>query len=351
MVLLDQVIQHHRPPCRRAAFIAAQAVDKALIFGMYPSMACNRLLLTLAAVALASCSSPSNSSTDAGSSNGGGATEGVAGLDLFPKLAGLWSGPASDTRLGDFPLVNMDFRAAGDSVLFGRVDLDSENSLRFAFTVELHSGTRVLVFRNGGLFRGLSRDTRTKLVETNGSSYRFCAIEGGCDYVNATFTFLSETSLEMRVLVRGALHEVWTSTRVEARSLPTPFPARTDLPADADFPMMPTAVIRVRWTSPLSAATDVWAIISTTSCVPSGSCQFSRWIKSRAIAGATDVQIQLDQVHAGPYSVLGVVDVNNNLQSNRFPDSGDLISVPSPTITIAAQETTNGEAFANFTFP
>jgi hypothetical protein len=280
------------------------------------------------------------------SSDGGG----VAGTELFGRLAGLWSGPATDTQLGDFPLKNIDLRAAGDSVLFGRVDLDLENSLRFAFAVEIHDGAPVLVFRNGGLFQGLSRDTRTRLVESDGTSYRFCALEGGCEYVDATFRFDSETSLELRVMVRGALHETWTPTRVETRPLPTPFPARTDLAGDADFPPLPSARIRVAWTAPAAASTDVWLILSTTSCVPSGACQFSRWMKAQVAAGATDVMFPLDQIHGGAYSILGVVDGNNNLESTRYPDAGDLLSVPSPTLTIAAEGTTTAEAFAGFSF-
>jgi hypothetical protein len=289
----------------------------------------------------AGCSSISASSPD------------VPGMDLLPRLAGLWSGPAQDTRLGDFPLKNMDLRAAGDSVLFGRVDLDAANSLRFAFAVELHEGQRVLVFRNGGLFMGLSRDTRTRLVDSDGSRYRFCAFEAqdGCDYVEATFTFSGDDQFELRVLVRGVLHEVWTPTRVESRQLPAGFPVRTDLAGDADFPPMPGATVAVEWPAPLAADADVWLILSTTSCLPDGACHSSRAISARAEAGATAVTIPLDQVHPGRYSLLAVVDGNSNMATTRLPDHGDLVSVPSPSVDVASAGMTSTTVTASFAIP
>ena len=89
----------------------------------------------------------------------------VAGLDLLPRLAGLWSGPATMTPLGTFKRMNMDLRAASGQVLFARADLDVFNSLRFAFEVEAPGGAPTLVYRNGGYFLGLLRDSRTALVE------------------------------------------------------------------------------------------------------------------------------------------------------------------------------------------
>ncbi len=311
------------------------------------------LALTSAALLVGCGSTSSAADTDASTSDAGNsdATSGsVAGIELLSKLAGLWSGPATDTRLGSFPLTTMDFRAAGDSVLFGRVDLDSENSLRFAFAGEVHGAERVLVFRNGGLFQGMSRDTRTKLMETDGQNYRFCAIDGGCTYTETKLKFASDTSLEMQVFVKGALHEKWSATRVETRTLPEGFPTRTDLPGDAEFPVMPSAEIKVKWATALSAPTDVWTILSTTSCFPSGACQFSRWIKGRAPVGATELKIRLDQIHAGTYNVLGVVDSNNNLATTRFPDRGDLLSVPSLSLDVTSG-VTSGDVSANFPFP
>ena len=307
----------------------------------------------------ASSSVPSTEQvTDAGSVQSQDATqpEMDAGTnvetDFFAKLNGLWSGPVTDTTLGSFPLTNMDFRAASDSVLFGRVDLDDKNSLRFAFAVELNKGRPTLIFRNGGLFQGLSRDTRTELVEHANSHYKFCSIASGCSYLQADLTFSSATSLELRVAVKGILHELWTAKRVEARQLPVGFPVHTNLSINDDFPSMPTAKIRVSWATPLTMATDVWAILSTTSCIPPSSCQFSRWVKSRAAAGATSATIRIDQIHSGDYAVLGVVDSNNNLATTRFADHGDLITASSPTIHLPLGATTTSvNAVANFLFP
>ena len=116
------------------------------------------------------------------------------GLSLFRRLAGLWSGPVTMTRLGAFPVVNMDFRPGSDHVLFGRVDLDAQNALRFAFSIETIAGKDTVVFRNGGLFRGVARDSRTVLVSADEQtgSFRFCAVDGGCDYIDAVFQLFPE---------------------------------------------------------------------------------------------------------------------------------------------------------------
>jgi hypothetical protein len=305
---------------------------------MEPSMNRSQLVVVTCA-ALVGCHSSSN------------ADGGIAGIELVSRVAGLWSGPATNTLLGDFPLINMDMRPAGDSVLFGRVDIDAQNSLRFAFSVEVQGGAPVLVFRNGGLFQGMARDTRTTLVDTDGTKYHFCALQGGCAYVDTTITFQSDIEFDLRVLVRGELHEIWHATRVESRPVPSGFPVRTDLPGDSDFPVMPAVNLHVSWSSAVTAPTDVWTILSTTSCVPSGDCRFSRWIKGTAAAGSTTIDIPLDQVHAGMYSLLAVVDNNGDLESIRTVDSGDWISVPTPTITVAATGVSAASAFADYTFP
>ena len=73
----------------------------------------------------------SDSSSDATPTSGAMTSGGdeVAGLELLPRLAGLWSGPATMTPLGTFPLMNMDLRAASGQVLFARADLDALTSL------------------------------------------------------------------------------------------------------------------------------------------------------------------------------------------------------------------------------
>lgn len=273
------------------------------------------------------------------------------GFDFFARIVGLWSGPATDTRLGNFPLTNMDFRAVSDGVLFARVDLDAQNSLRFAFQIEERNGVQKLIFRNGGLFQGLARDTRMELLSAATGVYRFCAVDMGCSYADATFSFASATSFEMRVLVRQQLHEVWTAQRVETRTLPDGFPLARNVSPSADFSEMGSAQVRITWTAPLAVQADVWAILSTTSCVPTGSCAFSRWIKTVAAAGATSTSIAIDQIHQGNYRLLAVVDRNNSLATTRFPDSGDTVSIPDSTIAIPANGQATTSVAATYSIP
>ena len=104
-----------------------------------------------------------------------GGSDTPAGLELMQRLAGLWTGPATMTPLGTFARMNMDLRAASAQVLFSRADLDEMNNLRFAFELEAPDGETTLVYRNGGYFLGLLRDSRTRLVEHTADSYRFCS--------------------------------------------------------------------------------------------------------------------------------------------------------------------------------
>src|SRR5690606_6437664 len=116
------------------------------------------------------------------------------------------------------------------------------NSLRFAFSIETIGGQEQLVYRNGGYFLGILRDTRTILVEQGENSYRFCAVDGGCDYIDALWELQSATELVFDVKVKGSPHVLWIADRVEARSLPDPFPIdeSSQGSGDAPFPAMPT---------------------------------------------------------------------------------------------------------------
>ena len=259
----------------------------------------------------------------------------------------------TNTVLGDFPLVNMDFRPVGDSVLFGRVDLDPNNALRFEFVAEVQSGMRPSwCFATVGCSTGWFAMTPEPCSWSRPATrYRFCAIQGGCDYVDATFELSSATQLSLNVLVKGQPHELGSAKRVEERTVPATFPAHTDLPGDEDFPPMPSGELHVTWATPVAAPTDVWVVLSTTSCIPTGSCQFSRWIKTSATAGATDATIRIDQLHGGAYSALAVVDANNDLASTLGPDAGDLISVISPQITVAPSGTTMANLAATYVVP
>lgn len=286
------------------------------------------------------CGSPS-SGGPADASVDAATTDGVHGLVLMTRLAGLWTGPATQTRLGDFPMMNVDFRGATEHLLFGRVDLDGANSLRMAFDVETIDGTDVLVFRNGGLFSGLSRDTRTVLVGADEAAgvYRFCATEaeGGCGYTDATWTFTGEEHVVLFVQVRGMPHLRWAARRAEVRELPSPFPATNEPVGTGSepFPPMPSLEVSVSWSTPLPAAADVWLILATTPCA-SGTCVPSRWFRASAEAGATSAVLTLDQVHGGAYRGTAILDRDGNVASTLRPGPGDGVSVPDTAITVGA---------------
>lgn len=294
----------------------------------------------------ASSEASSGGATGAGSSGGsapttggagttGGAQE-VAGLELTHRLAGLWSGPGTMTPLGDFALMNMDFRAASGHVLFGRVDLDAENNLRFAFEVEDHGAGPQLVYRNGGYFLGILRDSRALLESSDGTTWRFCSATQGCGYIDARFTFSAEDKFVLDVDVKGTQHLWWEATRAETRALPEPFPS--DLvpeASDAPFPTMPTLKVDVTWSEPLAQDGEVWVILTTLPCDMQLNCVHSRSLRASATAGATSGTLLFDQIHPGSYKMTAVLDRNGNMAETLFPDMGDGLSLPNQDVQVA----------------
>lgn len=272
--------------------------------------------------------------TTATPTTGGGAD--VGGLDMMPRLVGLWSGPASMTPLGTFPQMNMDVRAASDHVLFARADLDEDNSLRFAFEIEAPDGGPTLVYRNGGYFLGLLRDSRAALVEETEDSWRFCStLPQGCDYIDATFTFSGETDLVFDAKVKGAQHVYWEAKRKESRELADPFPADlTPQASDAAFPAMPSLKIDVSWAEPLMVDGEVWVILSTTDCDLQLSCTASRSLRKVVLMDDTSATLTIDQVHAGSYKLNAILDRNGNFATTQFPDTGDGIGQLNKDITV-----------------
>lgn len=266
---------------------------------------------------------PTSGEMSSGDMSSGG--DEVAGLELLPRLAGLWSGPASMTPLGTFQMMNMDLRAASGQVLFARADLDPLNSLRFAFEVEAPGGVPTLVYRNGGYFLGLLRDSRTALVEQGEDSWRFCFTGAqGCDYIDARWTFSGADALVFDVKVKGMQHVYWEAVRKEARPLPEPFPSDlTPLASDAEFPPMPTLKVDVGWAMPLAQDGEVWAIVTTTDCDLQLKCTYSRSLRAQVSAGATSASLTLEQVHPGPYKLNAILDRNGNMATTLYPDAGD----------------------------
>lgn len=300
---------------------------------------------------------------DAGPGDGG-AFDGGAGIDggslvadqgrsLFGRLAGLWSGPATQTRLGNFPLMNVDFRPVDGQVLFGRVDLDESNALRFAFSIETHQGREQLIYRNGGYFLGLLRDDRTQLLDVDLSEerYHFCHLTRGCDYTDVVFDFDGPERLHFRVLVRGQVHVDWQATRLEERPLAPGFEEGLVSQGDGDAPIptLPTLEVTTRWTAPLATPAPVWLIVSASGCSLSG-CVQARQLRAMASAGATQVNLRLREIHAAPYEVLVVLDRNGDLALTQSPGSGDGLSFPQ-AITVAATGTTAVNAAIAFDLP
>ncbi|MCA9654069.1 MAG: hypothetical protein H6712_08805 [Myxococcales bacterium] len=277
--------------------------------------------------------------TDDGVDSSTGESPGDDALELLERLPGLWIAPVtSTTSVGDFPIMAMDMRPADDRTIFSRVDLDAGNNLRFAFTVEEVDGAPTLIFRNGGYFLGILRDTRTALMEHDpeAETWRFCAIAGGCGYVEALVD-LSGDQLDMTAWVMGRPHMHWVGMLAEERPLDGPFPYdETPGSTDDPFPAMPTLRVTLSWADPLPEPTEAWIILSTTDCglVP-GSCSPSRFLRGTAETGATSIELTLDQIHAGDYRGNAVLDRNGNLGGTLFPDNGDLVSIPNQAVTVA----------------
>ncbi len=282
--------------------------------------------------------------SDAGmTTDAGTVTASIAGLDLLERLAGLWTGPATRTPLGDFRMMNVDFANASEQFVFGRVDLDAENALRFGYSVETHGGADVLTYRNGGYFLGLLRDDRTKLMEHNATegTYRFCHVERGCEHIDAVYDFDGDDRLIFDVFVRGAQHVYWDARRVEVGTLPASFTERlvTQGEGTAPFPDMPSLRVTVTFAA-LAAETPVWIVLSREECSLAGGCDVARTLKTIAPAGATSAELNVQQLHAAEYQAIAVVDRNANLEMVARPDSGDGVSLPNTPVIVAP----NGES-------
>lgn len=270
--------------------------------------------------------------TGGGSAQGGGGgamDAGVVGVELLGKLAGLWSGPATLTPLGNFPVMNFDLRPVDGQFVFGQSDLDAANTLRFGFSIETYGGRDVLAYRNGGFFQGVLRDSRTQLVEADGGTWRFCSVtDAGCGYIDARFS-VSGTQLTLDTRVRGNQHVLWNATRDELRSIPVPFPSDTASRGDgsAPWPTMASVNVTANFGVTLTAAADVWVILTTTPCFPTFNCKASRSVMRAASASDTSAMVTVPSVHAGTYKATVLVDLDRNFATTRAPSSGDRVAV------------------------
>lgn len=262
----------------------------------------------------------------------GGVVPDADSAAFFEAIVGLWVAPVTSwTSAGSFPTMNMDVRAASDGVLFSRVDLDADNSVRFAFQLEEHGGQPQLVFRNGGEFLGMVRDSKAVLEEHTGDTWRFCSISAGCGYIDARFAFETSERLRLDVDVMGMRHIEWVANRRETRTLGGGFPTPTPEPTDAPFPPMPQLEVQAQWSVPLEQAADVWIILTDTECGlnPVANCVPSRYMLTEAPAGSSNATLVLEQIHSGRYSANAVLDRNRNLIGGvLLPDPGDAVSFP-----------------------
>ena len=343
---------HHRPMRRASPRLAALALPFALAAcagddrGNAAEASASATASEATGEATTTTTTTATTASETSGTTGGGP---AVGLGLLTRLGGLWTGTATQTPLGTFPRMNMDMRAVGERLLFSRADLDADNNLRFAFAVETHGGDDVLVFRNGGYFLGLLRDTRAGLVDHDEAAgvYHFCALGMGCEYLDARFTFEGPDQLIFDVKVKGAQHVYWDATRVEARTLPDPFPVDAAAIGDGDepFPAMPSLRVDVNWLMATGGPATVWVILTQEACDLQSLCNHSRSLLRAVPSGSLGESVLFEQIHPGPYRMTAILDRNNNLAETLVPDTGDGISNPNQMITVAAE----GESAAKAT--
>ncbi len=291
-----------------------------------------------------------DSSSDGGGSSGDDGPPATDDVEAFMgALAGLWVAPVtSDTSVGDFPLMAMDMRPVDDRSIFARVDLDAANNLRFLFNVETHDGVDELVFRNGGFFLGILRDSRTRLVERDeaAGTWRFCAIgPAGCEYIDAVFT-IGQDTLDLNVDVLLMPHMHWAGQLAEPRPQPEVFPVDpTPGTATDPFPEMPQLTVDVTWTTPAEEGAYAWVVLTTSTCginPAAATCTPARYLRTAVDVGATSATLTFDQIHAGDYYGLAILDRNGNLGSGALlPDAVDGVSIPDAPVTVASEGMSN----------
>lgn len=272
-------------------------------------------------------------------------SEHTQAADLMSRTAGLWVGDASTSPVGPLPGLTLDFRLADGQVLFGRTDLSADLSLQFALLMETLEGEDKLVYASGADFFGTFRDTRTVLVDHTVTDdlveFHFCAVEQGCEYVDARWTFADEQQLELRVLVNGEPHLTWAAQRVEAVQLPESLPDTLESQGSSptEYPQLSMVQAMVTWAEPLSEPADVWIALANGPCDPDGACPFSRVTSVPAEAGATQAELQLPQIHPGEYFALAILDRNQDVLTTGGPGAGDGVSLPNQPLNIAPNDT------------
>jgi hypothetical protein len=153
-----------------------------------------------------------------------------AGLELLPRLAGLWSGPATMTPLGTFKLMNMDVRAASGQVLFSARGprRDEQPALRLRGRGPGGRADAGLSQRRL-LPRAPARLADGKLVEHEGEALVALLLDDaqGCDYIDARWTFSAADALVFDVKVKGQAARVLGRRRARRARPAGPVPRPT----------------------------------------------------------------------------------------------------------------------------
>lgn len=253
-----------------------------------------------------------------------GEGEALDDTGLFLRLAGLWAGPAdSQTSLGDFVLMSMDHRAS-DGVLFARGDLDADNAIRWWLWLDDAGHLR---FENGGFFAGFFRSDSCVLDSIVDDTWRFCAVDGGCDHIDARFAFSGSERLRLSIVVDGAPHATWDAELVEQR------PSLVPPPTTGIAPAVPSVAVSATFAE-VPAGASVWLVLTATRCGFTFDCHASRSFRQALTAGATSTSFVVNEVHPGDYFGVVVVDTNGNFSTSPFPDGGDRVSLPDRPVTV-----------------
>jgi hypothetical protein len=175
--------------------------------------------------------------------------EKILGIEFMQRVAGKWTGMNQSGPLGSAFPMTVEF-APNTGFMYGKLQLDPQNTVVWGFNIETYGGKDVLAYRNGGYLGGAKRDSRLQLIEYDAAKayYRFCAVKeqglpvDGCNYIDARYTFTAPDKMLFVVTTRaGKPHVHWDATRTETRPLPDPFPPTVVSQGQGEAPWPPGA--------------------------------------------------------------------------------------------------------------
>jgi hypothetical protein len=176
--------------------------------------------------------------------------EKILGIEFMQRIAGKWTGMNQSGPLGAAFPMTVEF-APNTGFMYGKLQMDPQNTVVWGFNIETYGGKDVLAYRNGGYLGGARRDSRLQLVEYDAAKayYRFCAVKesgipvDGCNYIEAKYTFTAPDKMLFVVTTRPERkpHVHWDATRTETRPVPDPFPASIASQGQGEAPWPPGA--------------------------------------------------------------------------------------------------------------